>query len=118
MTNLWKTQARKFLSRRQQDVRDQCQEYMTSTANVDLTSPEAVEKQRRTAEREARRSRRRRAREMKDIVGHHDGLSSDDEENQSEIAKYNVEKGGTFTHNPLCWQMTLKCSIIRYDTAQ
>lgn len=45
---------------------------------------------------------------MKDIVGHHDGLSSDDEENQSEIAKYNVEKGGTFTHNPLCWQMTLK----------
>ena len=31
MMNLWKNQARKFLSRRQQDVRDQCQEYMTST---------------------------------------------------------------------------------------
>lgn len=27
----------------------------SGTANVDLTSPEAVEKQRRTAEREARR---------------------------------------------------------------
>lgn len=52
------------------------------------------------------RSRRRRAREMKDIVGHHDGLSSDDEENHSEIAKYNLEKGGTFTHNSLCWPMT------------
>nr|XP_022293371.1 PAX3- and PAX7-binding protein 1-like isoform X2 [Crassostrea virginica] len=92
MMNLWKNQARKFLSRRQQDVRDQCQEYMTNNANVDLTSPEAHERQRRTAEREARRSRRRRARELKDIMGHHDGLSSDDEENQSEIAKYNVEK--------------------------
>ena len=58
------------------------------------------------------RSRRRRARELKDIMGHHDGLSSDDEENQSEIAKYNVEKGGTFTHNFLCWLMTVtKCSI-------
>lgn len=43
---------------------------------------------------------------MKDIVGHHDGLSSDDEENHSEIAKYNLEKGGTFTHNSLCWPMT------------
>lgn len=33
-------------------------------------------------------------RESKDIVGHHDGLSSDDEQNQSEITKFNLEKGG------------------------
>ncbi|XP_056016602.1 PAX3- and PAX7-binding protein 1-like isoform X2 [Ostrea edulis] len=92
MLNLWKNQARKFLSRRQQDVRDQCQEYMTSNVSVNRESPEFQERQRRAAEREARRSRRRRAREMKDIVGHHDGLSSDDEENHSEIAKYNLEK--------------------------
>ncbi|XP_062609801.1 PAX3- and PAX7-binding protein 1-like [Saccostrea cucullata] len=92
MLTLWLNRARKLVSRRQQDVRDQCQEYMTSTANVDMNSPEAQERQRRAAEREARRSRRRRARELKDIVGHHDGLSSDEEENQSEIAKYNLEK--------------------------
>ncbi|XP_061176803.1 PAX3- and PAX7-binding protein 1-like [Saccostrea echinata] len=92
MLTLWRNRARKLVSRRQQDVRDQCQEYMTSNANVDMNSPEAQERQRRAAEREARRSRRRRARELKDIVGHHDGLSSDEEENQSEIAKYNLEK--------------------------
>lgn len=40
------------------------------------------------------RSRRRRHRESRDIVGHHDGLSSDDEQNQSEITKFNLEKGG------------------------
>ena len=39
------------------------------------------------------RARRRRARETKSVYKHHDGLSSDDEENQSEISKYNVEKG-------------------------
>ena len=27
-------------------------------------------------------------------MGHHDGVSSDDEENQSEIMKFNQERGG------------------------
>ena len=40
------------------------------------------------------RARRRRAREGKNISGHNEGLSSDDEENQSEITKYNQERGG------------------------
>ena len=40
------------------------------------------------------RARRRRARENKNIMGHHDGVSSDDEENQSEIMKFNQERGG------------------------
>ena len=40
------------------------------------------------------RARRRRARENKNIIGHHDGVSSDDEENQSEIMKFNQERGG------------------------
>ena len=40
------------------------------------------------------RARRRRAREGKNISGHQEGLSSDDEENQSEITKYCQERGG------------------------
>lgn len=58
-------------------------------AKVVIDAAEA--KQRRVAEREARRSRRRRARENKDISGHHEGLSSDEEENQSDITKFNSE---------------------------
>lgn len=60
-------------------------------AHVIVDAAEA--KQRRVAEREARRSRRRRAREKKDLSGHHEGLSSDDEENQSDITKFNLEYG-------------------------
>lgn len=40
------------------------------------------------------RTRRRIVRETKNITSHHEGLSSDDEENQSEITKYNQERGG------------------------
>ncbi|XP_041351810.1 PAX3- and PAX7-binding protein 1-like [Gigantopelta aegis] len=91
--NLMKTRADKLLQRRQQDVRDQCQDYMTSkTVKVVMGTKEEHAKQRRVAEREARRSRRRRQRESKDIRGHHDGLSSDDEENQSDVSKFTLEK--------------------------
>ncbi|KAJ8315152.1 hypothetical protein KUTeg_007302 [Tegillarca granosa] len=92
MNNLLKNQAQKLVSRRQQDVRDQCQDYMTSKSQIVMETSEGQARQRRVAEREARRARRRRAREGKDIKGHHDGLSSDDEESQSEITKFNVEK--------------------------
>ncbi|KAL5009833.1 hypothetical protein ScPMuIL_012138 [Solemya velum] len=91
MWNLLKNRSQKMTNRRQQDVRDQCQAYMTSKAKVVMESSEDQAKQRRVAEREARRSRRRRARENKQIIGHHDGLSSDDEENQSDITKFNME---------------------------
>lgn len=63
-------------------------------SQIVMETYEGQARQRRVAEREARRARRRRAREGKDIKGHHDGLSSDDEESQSEITKFNVEKGG------------------------
>ena len=39
------------------------------------------------------RSRRRRARENLAIKDHHEGLSTDDEENQSEITKFRVARG-------------------------
>ncbi|CAE1251047.1 GCFC [Acanthosepion pharaonis] len=89
MANLLKQRAEKLVLRRQQDVRDQCQDYTANKAKVVIDAAEA--KQRRVAEREARRSRRRRARENKDISGHHEGLSSDEEENQSDITKFNSE---------------------------
>ena len=40
------------------------------------------------------RSRRRRAREMHNIVNHHEGLSSDDEESQADVTKFSMEQGG------------------------
>lgn len=40
------------------------------------------------------RARRRRVREAKNIVGHHDGLSSDDEESsQSVVLKFSSDMG-------------------------
>ncbi|CAI9738582.1 PAX3- and PAX7-binding protein 1 [Octopus vulgaris] len=90
MAYLLKQRAEKLTLRRQQDVRDQCQDYTASKVKVVFDAAEAM--QRRVAEREARRSRRRRARESRDLSGHHEGLSSDDEENQSDITKFNSEK--------------------------
>lgn len=54
-------------------------------------------KARRIADREARRTRRRQARQSsrhsasQDV--HYDGLSSDDEENKSDVIKYQSERG-------------------------
>ncbi|XP_025097837.1 PAX3- and PAX7-binding protein 1-like isoform X2 [Pomacea canaliculata] len=94
MHSLLRARAVRLLQRRQQDVRDQCQDYMTNkaAAQVVMETEEEQAKQRRVAEREARRSRRRRARESRNITAHHDGLSSDDEENQADVTKFNLEK--------------------------
>ncbi|XP_060584934.1 PAX3- and PAX7-binding protein 1-like isoform X2 [Ruditapes philippinarum] len=91
MNNLLRNRSAKFASRRQQDIQDQCQAYMTNKAQVVVDHDNQL-RQRRIAEREARRARRRRGREGKNISGHHEGLSSDDEENQSEITKYCQER--------------------------
>jgi len=92
--NLWKSRAARLLQRRQQDVIDQDREFMTNTSNVKMDAEAGGEqaRQRRAAEREARRSRRRRAREGKNIAGHQDGVSSDDEESsKSQVLKYTSE---------------------------
>ncbi|XP_005112258.1 PAX3- and PAX7-binding protein 1 [Aplysia californica] len=92
--NLLKSRASRLIQRRQQDVQDQCRDYMTNASSVkmDVEAGEELARQRRAAEREARRSRRRRAREGKNMVGHHDGLSSDDEESSQSLAlKFNSE---------------------------
>ncbi|GAB1610930.1 PAX3- and PAX7-binding protein 1-like [Argonauta hians] len=91
MASLLRHRSERLSVRRQQDVRDQCQDYTASKVKVVIDAAEAM--QRRVAEREARRSRRRRARESKDVTGHHEGLSSDDEQNQSDLTKFNTERG-------------------------
>lgn len=48
---------------------------------------------RRAAEREGRRTRRRREREKRGDTGHHDGMSTDDEESHSEIQMMQTELG-------------------------
>ncbi|GFS26357.1 PAX3- and PAX7-binding protein 1-like [Elysia marginata] len=94
VNNLLKARAERLVKRRQQDIQDQCRDYMTSTASVKVDSVASEEqmRQRRAAEREARRARRRRAREGKSISGHYDGLSSDDEDSsQSLVIKFDNE---------------------------
>lgn len=49
---------------------------------------------RRAAEREGRRTRRRREREKRGDSNHHDGMSTDDEESQSEIQLMQSDLGG------------------------
>ncbi|XP_064614574.1 PAX3- and PAX7-binding protein 1-like [Liolophura sinensis] len=93
MMELLRQRAQALVKRRQQDVQDQCQDYMANKGSAVLKETDAdIARQRRTAEREARKSRRRRAREGKNIRGHHDGLSSDDEESKSEMSKFKMAK--------------------------
>ena len=52
----------------------------------------------RGAEREGRRTRRRREREKAGIYQHNDGLSSDDEETELDMATYYKDKGKLKIH--------------------
>lgn len=54
-------------------------------------------KLRRIADREARRTRRRQARQRSEYTkaNHDDGISSDDEESKSDIVKYQTDRGNT-----------------------
>ncbi|VDP09223.1 unnamed protein product [Soboliphyme baturini] len=94
MTSLMETRTRFFVTRRQQDVKDQYEECtIAGSGNLQLLQLNS-ERTMRAAEREARRSRRRQAREkLVDGSNHRDGMSSDDEEVPSRIVTYNAEKG-------------------------
>ncbi|XP_038077839.1 PAX3- and PAX7-binding protein 1-like [Patiria miniata] len=105
MMVLLQTRANQLAKRRQTDIRDQSEEFTgmlqraALSANFDSgggkIKTEDVSKQRRMAEREARRSRRRRAREgqsAEETGGHIEGLSSDDEQRESEADKFNKER--------------------------
>ncbi|XP_053632244.1 PAX3- and PAX7-binding protein 1 [Cherax quadricarinatus] len=79
---LYRQRAQKAVQRRRQDVRDQNDEFSPFAGKGAIGDEYRT---RRAAEREGRRTRRRREREKKGDASHHDGMSTDDEESQSEI---------------------------------
>ncbi|XP_078700260.1 PAX3- and PAX7-binding protein 1-like isoform X2 [Branchiostoma floridae x Branchiostoma belcheri] len=101
MHMLLRQRAERFVQRRQDDTKDESEEQMNKTnkaaGSLDTMgrdSPGFAEvKKRRIAEREARRSRRRRARQAVDPpTPHHEGMSSDEEEQETDILRFNSEK--------------------------
>ncbi|XP_078619014.1 PAX3- and PAX7-binding protein 1-like isoform X2 [Branchiostoma floridae x Branchiostoma japonicum] len=101
MHTLLRQRAERFVQRRQDDTKDESEEQMNKTnkaaGSLDTMgrdSPGFAEvKKRRIAEREARRSRRRRARQAVDPpTPHHEGMSSDEEEQETDILRFNSEK--------------------------
>ncbi|CAL4069776.1 unnamed protein product, partial [Meganyctiphanes norvegica] len=79
---LYRQRAQKLVQRRRQDVKDQNNEFSPFAGKGAQGDEYRI---RRAAEREGRRTRRRREREKKGSTTHHDGMSTDDEEAQSEI---------------------------------
>ncbi|XP_051541621.1 PAX3- and PAX7-binding protein 1-like [Myxocyprinus asiaticus] len=104
MHQLLRQRASRLIQRRQDDIKDESSEFSSLsskavvTPNLDLfgrdrTAYQEHAKQRRIAEREARRTRRRQAREQNGKRAEHkEGLSSDDEETSTDITSYNLER--------------------------
>ncbi|XP_018611070.2 PAX3- and PAX7-binding protein 1 [Scleropages formosus] len=104
MHQLLRQRASRLVQRRQDDIKDESAEF-SSLSSKALMAPNLDSfgrdrgaylehaKQRRIAEREARRTRRRQAREQNGKrAEHHEGLSSDDEETSTDITSYNLER--------------------------
>ncbi|XP_044266326.1 PAX3- and PAX7-binding protein 1 [Tribolium madens] len=79
-----------LIERRRQDVRDQAEEATNKAGMKKVTEDE--EKIRRAAEREGRRTRRRRAREIGGQPKHVEGMSSDDEISQQDMLNFDKER--------------------------
>ncbi|OCT91246.1 PAX3- and PAX7-binding protein 1 [Xenopus laevis] len=104
MHQLYKQQAARLVQRRQDDIKDESSEFSSHSSkavmapNLDPFGRDRAlfqehAKQRRIAEREARRTRRRQAREVTGKMAEHlEGLSSDDEETSTDITNFNMEK--------------------------
>lgn len=69
----------------------------TPEPNTPAEKRQHAVKLRRIADREARRTRRRQARQRSEYTkaNHDDGISSDDEESKSDIVKYQTDRGNT-----------------------
>ncbi|XP_034034245.1 PAX3- and PAX7-binding protein 1 [Thalassophryne amazonica] len=104
MHQLLRQRASRLVQRRQDDIKDESAEF-ASLSNKAVMAPnldsfgrdratyQEHSRQRRIAEREARRTRRRQAREQNGrIAEHNEGLSSDDEETTTNITSFNTEK--------------------------
>ncbi|KAK2828663.1 hypothetical protein Q5P01_019697 [Channa striata] len=104
MHQLLRQRASRLVQRRQDDIKDESSEF-ASLSNKAVMAPnldsfgrdraayQEHSRQRRIAEREARRTRRRQAREQDGKRAEHkEGLSSDDEETSTDITSFNLEK--------------------------
>ncbi|XP_060090304.1 PAX3- and PAX7-binding protein 1 [Heteronotia binoei] len=103
MHQLYKQRASRLVQRRQDDIKDESSEF-SSHSNKALMAPNLdsfgrdrtlyqEHVKRRTAEREARRARRRLAREQSGkMTDHLEGLSSDDEETSTDTTNFNMER--------------------------
>uniref|UniRef100_A0A8C2PTH2 PAX3 and PAX7 binding protein 1 n=1 Tax=Cyprinus carpio TaxID=7962 RepID=A0A8C2PTH2_CYPCA len=104
MHQLLRQRASRLVQRRQDDIKDESSEFSSLSSKAvmapnldsfgrDRTAYQELAKQRRIAEREARRTRRRQAREQNGKrAGHKEGLSSDDEETSTDITSFNLER--------------------------
>ncbi|KAG8450245.1 hypothetical protein GDO86_002771 [Hymenochirus boettgeri] len=104
MYQLYKQRASRLVQRRQDDIKDESSEFSSHSSKAvmapnldsfgrDRTLFQEHAKQRRIAEREARRTRRRQAREVSGkMLEHLEGLSSDDEETSTDTTNYGMEK--------------------------
>ncbi|KAF3706552.1 PAX3- and PAX7-binding protein 1 GC-rich sequence DNA-binding factor 1 [Channa argus] len=104
MHQLLRQRASRLVQRRQDDIKDESSEF-ASLSNKAVMAPnldsfgrdraayQEHSRQRRIAEREARRTRRRQAREQNGKRAEHkEGLSSDDEETSTDITSFNLER--------------------------
>ncbi|XP_054829279.1 PAX3- and PAX7-binding protein 1 [Eublepharis macularius] len=103
MHQLYKQRASRLVQRRQDDIKDESSEFSSHSSkalmapNLDSFGRDRTLYQehvkRRTAEREARRARRRLAREQSGkMTDHLEGLSSDDEETSTDTTNFNMER--------------------------
>nr|XP_034971528.1 PAX3- and PAX7-binding protein 1 isoform X2 [Zootoca vivipara] len=103
MHQLYKQRASRLVQRRQDDIKDESSEFSSHSSkalmapNLDSFGRDRTLYQehvkRRTAEREARRARRRLAREQSGKMADHlEGLSSDDEETSTDTTNFNMER--------------------------
>ncbi|XP_062392561.1 PAX3- and PAX7-binding protein 1 [Sardina pilchardus] len=104
MHQLLRQRASRLVQRRQDDIKDESSEFSSLSNKAvmapnldsfgrDRTAYQEHAKQRRIAEREARRTRRRQAREQNGKrAEHREGLSSDDEETSTDITSFSLEK--------------------------
>ncbi|XP_061155367.1 PAX3- and PAX7-binding protein 1 [Syngnathus typhle] len=103
MHQLLRQRASRLVQRRQDDIKDESAEF-ASLSNKAVMAPsldsfgrdralhQESNRQRRIAEREARRARRRQAREQNGKWAEHkEGLSSDDEETSTDITAFGME---------------------------
>uniref|UniRef100_A0A671VLB8 PAX3 and PAX7 binding protein 1 n=1 Tax=Sparus aurata TaxID=8175 RepID=A0A671VLB8_SPAAU len=104
MHQLLRQRALRLVQRRQDDIKDESAEF-ASLSNKAVVAPnldsfgrdraayQEHSRQRRIAEREARRTRRRQAREQNGKRAEHkEGLSSDDEETSTDITSFSMER--------------------------